>query len=163
MSNSRKYHRNVQRRHATQRTDSVDWRIAVIVDEDHCVNPDCGHYHPAPSGPPIVKFAYTIGLHQRHRLPELHLPALPAETPSVGEIQMPTREIGAALNILAGRCVDGDAGPGSVISIGGTVRGQRVSHTFTLGEPGPREPLQAFQAHSAATVIPVSWTVNADA
>ena len=155
MSNSRKLYRRPAN-HI-----EMDWRVAIIVDDDHCgVNPSCRH-EPAPHAADIdsaeARFAYTIGLHERYRLAELWCSAI---SDSVPHHRLPAELLRDLLNTLAIALVQGDAGPGSSLDFSGSVHGQPVTYTFSLAEPGPREPFQAFQTDPRATVIPVAWTVE---
>jgi hypothetical protein len=149
-----------------------DWRVAIIMPDEPglCSDPGCVHDHDFDHDGAMAsapRFAYTIGLHQRHGLPEICVPnnsIHPPETPPGWEIfphlSMSAAELGETMNDLARRWIDGRALPGTAIDIGGTLNGRRIVHTFFFTEPGPREPVQAFQAHPDATVIPVGWMVS---
>ena len=162
MSNSRRFRRlAATNAHSHQRPVWPDWKVNIVVDDEHCHDPGCSHRHAQAGGPPDVRFAYTVGLHQAHGIPEIHLPAVSAEATEIGAL--PEFIIGQLMNAVAERCIFGHAAPGSVLEFPGTLAGERIAYALTLGEPGPREAVSAFAAHHKATVIPVTWTVHAEA
>jgi hypothetical protein len=159
---SNRAHRRARRPAYLPDLGMVDWKVVAIVDDDHCQNPGCVHHRhdrPAPDGAAAM-FAYTVGLHQRHQLPELYLDADPTDTATFGPCQMSPQLLCETLNDLGSRLVEGKAGPGGYIDVGGTVRGARCVYTFTFGQTCPRDSFQAYQAHPRAFVIPITWTVR---
>jgi hypothetical protein len=122
----------------TTSAERPDWQVLAVIDDD-------GHE---------AAFAYTIGLHEGHDLPELQCPARPAAGAGPDYVLSP-RDLGHLLNDCARRCVTGELGPGSRLELAGDEG--RTLLVFRLGAPGPLEAAQAFQAHPDASVIPIGW------
>jgi len=81
----------------------------------------------------------------------LHPPKHPPGVEIFAHLQVKSGQFADIMNGLALRCIEGRAGPGMVIEVGGALEGRPVTHTFFFGEPGAREQFDAFQAHPDAT------------
>ncbi len=140
-----------------------DWTVeCVMPDSTNCPCPSCARgpderaaaYRRAAVAMHVPRgalFAYTIGLHEHHRLPELHLPA----APDVGRRRLSAMNLARILNRLGGMMVAGVIGPEDQETF--TADAGNVVLVFTLGRPGSRERLQADQAHQRARMIPITW------
>jgi hypothetical protein len=141
----------------------TDWIVqSVMPDSTSCPCPSCAQgpderaaaYRRSAMAmhlPRGALFAYTIGLHEHHCLPELHLPA----APDVGQRRLSAMNLARILNRLGGMMVAGVIGPEDQETF--TADAGTVVMVFTLGQPGSRERLQADQAHRRARVIPITW------
>jgi hypothetical protein len=103
-------------------------------------------------------FGYTVGLHERYGLPEVHAPAVPLVGPPGYSIDY--ESLGQVLNVAAARCITGEIGPGDRFDLTASRGGHRFHMTWTLGQPGPLEDCSAFQAHADAACIPIVWVVD---
>ena len=103
-------------------------------------------------------FAYTVGLHELG-LPELHLWARPTDGTDPGlDFALSAADRGYLLNGWARRLAAGELGVGSRFSVpfdGGACFGQ-----FEMRRPVPPLAVDAFQAATDATVIPVHWSLH---
>lgn len=98
-------------------------------------------------------FAYTVGLH-RLGLPEVQLRAVPS-TGGDGTWKFSHRDLHHLVNDFAEQVRTGTLRPGD--SQTRTMDEDMATVTFTLGQPGPGEPLEAIQVDDGAQVIPVTW------
>lgn len=139
------------RKPPSQRTPS--WKVNLI-GFGFCEDPDCTADHGIEDDP-AEAFAYTSGLHQGHHLPELHMPA----APDGGEGEpLPYQLVGSMLNTLADDLIGGSVHAGGSVAFEDTSGADTI--ICTLGEPVPRDDMQAFVAHPRAEVIPVTWTTT---
>lgn len=143
---------------------SPDWVVLLVHSDPDgpCDAPDCRDHHGHPAGPGGVHadFGYTAGLHDRHGLPELHCPAIPAAGPA--GFTLGARSLSMVLTAAGARCAAGDLTPGGSFDLTASQAGHRFRMRFTLAAPVPPEDCSAFQANPDATVIPIVWGVHPD-
>jgi hypothetical protein len=131
----------------------------VIVTPDACSVPGCEHHHGGDleaAWQSEADFGYTVGLWTDHGLPELYASAspTPVDSPHFIPQTMDAEGLGGMLEFVVTGYLAGHIGPGRSHTFD-----VRNDHTLTLdlGEPRPRDELDAFQTHPLATVVPVSW------
>ena len=122
----------------------------------HCAHADCpGDHEVLPPGvEPFADFGYTVGLFDLFDLPEIHLPAYPADDESK-PFQMDL--LGTMINLLAADMVRGELEPGGEVRI---ALCEHHSMVFALGQPGPIEAVSAFQCADGAECIPARWWIE---
>jgi len=140
--------------------DEPYWNIKLVHhDPDGPCEGGCKDHHGATRvGELHADFGYTVGLHERYGLPELHAPSRPALGPEGFSVDYQT--LGQVLNVAAARVVIAELCPGDTFELTASSGGHRFHMTWALGEPGPLEDCSAFQAHEDATCIPIVWVVD---
>jgi len=132
------------------------WWRGIVVSDSHCEKPGCNHtlheHNPAEA------FAYTIGLHDRLGLPELHLSATPRDCSEMPVMQV--YDLGHVLNAFTERYLADGGAPTKA-----RIRGWPGGFDVYLSVPGtdvavPQWVLECHQAHDDALALPISWCAH---
>jgi hypothetical protein len=130
------------------------WKVVMVHHDDKGVCDMCGPRRG--EGEDHADFAYSVGLHDRYGLPEVHCPALSTDDPP---LTLGFEALGETVNSIAVRMIAGELTAGSTLEFTAGDGHSTSLLRFTLGLPGAPAAVSALAADPEAMVIPVTWAL----